>query len=56
MITPTSEMLKTIKKALKQLFWWSNVSKEKHSTMLADYEKGGLKICQVLNPFFIPNG
>ena len=44
MITPTSEMLKTIKKLLNNFLWGSQVNKIKHSTMLADYDKGGLKM------------
>ena len=44
MITPTSEMLKTIQKLLNNFLWGSNTNKVKHTTMLADYDKGGLKM------------
>ena len=47
MVTPTTEMLKTIKKLLNNFLWGSNVNKIKHTTMIAEYDKGGLKMPDV---------
>ena len=47
LVTPTTEMLKTIKKLLNNFLWGSNVNKIKHTTMMAEYDKGGLKMPDV---------
>ena len=44
MVTPPESMLKTIKKLLNNFLWGSNVNRIKHTTMIADYDNGGLKM------------
>ena len=44
MVTPPEHMLKTIKKLLNNFLWGSNINRIKHTTMIADYDNGGLKM------------
>ena len=44
MVTPQESILKTIKKLLNNFLWGSNINRIKHTTMIADYDNGGLKM------------
>ena len=44
MITPTPNVIKTVKQILNNFLWGSNVNKIKHTAMIANYNEGGLKM------------
>ena len=52
MVTPPDHMLKTVKKLLNNFLWGSNINRIKHTTMIADYDNGGLKMPDINAIFY----